>query len=147
MSTSSGYHGANFLINSPPDGYTLEVDSAFGTTTILYAAGFARNPFTKSIRHVNLLQTVDEVAFGYQLPYDIMHQTKKISIQDSFMALYLTILRRDCPHVETLTIEFAERRNLRSFYHYKYSKPGLRPQEKMTLEKDLYSILKEMLPQ
>lgn len=98
------------------------------------------------IRNIHLLHTMEHEVFSLKAPGDPLPE-ERFSGFDVAIALYLTIVKEACPHVETLTMEFAYDSDVRSCHWHRFPRtiPYLR--ESKIIYEDTNSILEQLLPQ
>ena len=101
------------------------------------------------IRNIHLVHPMERRAYTLSEYYDWKHPRKdeEISGPDVSIATYLTILKDTCPHLRTLTLEFAYKKYLRISHLRRSPRTMTYLEEVKIIRQDTISLLEQLLPQ
>ena len=122
--------------------------NTFVPITVRYPPLFCYRPRSHihMIRNIHLLHSMEDQTYSLA-ERDFSLKEERFSGLDMAIALYLTILKETCPHLETLTIEFAYDPDVRSCHWHRFPRTMPYLRDSKIIEENTITILEHLLPQ
>lgn len=123
-------------------------DNTFVPIGVHYPPLFCYRPRSHihMIRNIHLLHSMEHQAYSLA-EREHSFPEEKFSGLDMAIALYLTILKETCPHLETLTIEFAWDADVRNCHWHRSSRTMPYLRDSKIIHENTITILEQLLPQ